>query len=86
VEAVASLDEILHALPVRLEEALTHPRLELDLVGLAEAAELIGICRAALSDRLRCHPSFRCRWPSCVVVCPADRIYEATRILTIDPD
>jgi hypothetical protein len=63
VEAVATLDEILRALPAQPKAELTPARLELDLVGLAEAAELIGIGRA-LSERRRCDPSFRCRWPS----------------------
>jgi hypothetical protein len=58
VEAVAILDEILPALPATREEELTPPRLGLDLVGLAEAAELIGIARAPLSDRRRCDPGF----------------------------
>jgi hypothetical protein len=54
---VAGIDDFLDAVPIGLEGELPAARLELDLVGLAEAAELLGIGRSALWERRR-HVSF----------------------------
>ena len=46
-----TLDEILHTIGTEPRGEPPPLRLELDLVGLAEAAELLGIGRAALGER-----------------------------------
>jgi hypothetical protein len=55
---VALIDELLYALPLEPEGEPPPLYLRLDLVGLAEAAELLGIGRAALAERRRRHATF----------------------------
>jgi hypothetical protein len=54
---LSELDRILHAMPVDGPVDLPAMELSLDLVGVAEAAELLGIGKAAFAGRRR-HRSF----------------------------
>ena len=55
---MALIDDVLYALPLEPEGEPPPLRLQLDWVGLAEAAGLLGIGRAALAERRRRHESF----------------------------
>jgi hypothetical protein len=55
---MAGIEDALHQIGASGDGALPPMRLELDLVGLAEAAENLGIGRAALAERRRRHKSF----------------------------
>ena len=53
-----TIDEILASIPVETPERPSAPLIVLDLVGAAEAAQLLGIGRAALWERRRAHANF----------------------------
>jgi hypothetical protein len=56
---MAGIDEFLHRIGTDKDEGELPPmRLRLDLVGIAEAAELLGIKRSALAERRKRHTSF----------------------------